>query len=283
MQYSHNASWAAAHGGAVARMADYLVRLRRHATADRHSTRGMIWGPAEHDRCHDPDYYFDINVWGWRGLVQLGRFHLQEFNGSVPIAGLKTNASYGKELLTLAAGWQRDIQIAVSNAAVNRSDGTVLFLPSVARAGQVPYKAMWEGVNSSYANFRYWSETILAVGLAPEYEAALLDFRAERMGAIGGMSTCASHPDRPKMHWCLTARRDCRRRGPPRRHADRGLCPWTPQARQRQSVPATARGACGELRPARHVRHVGAAVTLLDAGRQMARLSACKREHRKAK
>ena len=44
-----------------------------------------------------------------------------------------------------------------------------MFLPSVARAGprlasEEPYQAMWQGVNSSYANFRYWSETILAAG-----------------------------------------------------------------------------------------------------------------------
>ena len=189
VQYSRNATWAEAHGASVARLADFLVRLRRHAEADREMTSGLIWGPAEHDRCHDPDFYFDINVWGWRGLIQLGRLHLQQLNGSLPIPGLRTNATYGSELLLLAAAWKRDIAAAASTSSVNNSDESVLFLPSVARAGQVPYAAMWQGVNSSYANFRYWSETILAAGLAPEYESALLSFRAERSGAIGGMST----------------------------------------------------------------------------------------------
>ena len=52
--YSRNSTWAAAYEPAAARMADYMVRLRQQAVEDRTNTQGLIWGPAEHDRCHDP-------------------------------------------------------------------------------------------------------------------------------------------------------------------------------------------------------------------------------------
>lgn len=120
---------------------------------------GFIWGPAEHDRCHDPDYYFDINVWSWRGLLQLGRLHTAGFSGTASIAGLRRNETYGNQLLEVASKWRKDIDSAAYEMAVFDSSGIPIFLPSVARSGprlvsEQPYTAMWQGVNSSYANFR---------------------------------------------------------------------------------------------------------------------------------
>ena len=161
---------------------------------------GFIWGPAEHDRCHDPDYYFDINAWSWRGLLQLGRLHTAGFSGTAPLAGLRRNETYGGQLLEVAAEWSNDINRAAAQMTVLDNSGNPIFLPSVARAGprlasEQPYTAMWQGVNSSYANFRYWSETILATALPSQYERAMLSFRAERGGTLGGMSTYEDHLD----------------------------------------------------------------------------------------
>ena len=189
--YSHNSTWATTNAPAVERIADYLVRLREQAMRAQDDTQGFIWGPAEHDRCHDPDFYFDISVWSWRGLVQLGRLHTDGFNATSPVDGFTRNQTYGEHLLHVAAGLRDDIDRAASQSAITDETGNVIFLPSVARAGprlpsEEAYQAMWQGVNSSYANFRYWSETILAAGLDPKYELAMLSFRAEHGGTLGG-------------------------------------------------------------------------------------------------
>jgi hypothetical protein len=100
----------------------------------------------------------------------------------------------------VATNWREDIDRAAAQMAVLDKFGNPIFLPSVARSGprlisEKPYEAMWQSVNSSYANFRYWSETLLATGLSPAYEHAMLRFRVERGGSLGGMSTYEDHLD----------------------------------------------------------------------------------------
>lgn len=69
---------------------------------------GLVYGSAEHDRCGEPDYYFNVNAWGWRGLVAIGRLHA----GGDPLPppeGVPINATWGNEIIAEAVRWRGDI------------------------------------------------------------------------------------------------------------------------------------------------------------------------------
>ena len=56
-------AWLAAHLPAALRLANFSLQLRLSAVANASSTgptKGLVWGPPEHDTCHEPDYYYHV-------------------------------------------------------------------------------------------------------------------------------------------------------------------------------------------------------------------------------
>ena len=144
---------------------------------------GLIWGPAEHDTCETPAYFFSVNTWSWRGMFEVGSYLVQS----------KLNATLGAHMLELAADFKIDIMRAAAGSAVMDSENTskVHFLPPVAGRNQTVYKSMTgDGPygGSSYSNFRYWSETLSSGCLGAEYDQALMNFRVTHGGTLLGMT-----------------------------------------------------------------------------------------------
>eukprot|EP00037_Helgoeca_nana_P029402 m.350776 g.350776 ORF g.350776 m.350776 type:complete len:180 (+) comp27970_c1_seq20:2537-3076(+) len=97
---------------------------------------GLVYGSAEHDRCGEPDYYFNVNAWGWRGLVAIGRLHA----GGDPLPppeGVPINATWGNEIIAEAVRWRGDILATIGRSLINTTTNphVPFFLPSVARSG----------------------------------------------------------------------------------------------------------------------------------------------------
>jgi hypothetical protein len=71
------AAWVKREMPKAVALANYTLRMRRNATANctKGSVQyGLIWGPAEHDTCHFPDYYFSTSMWAWRGMVDFSNW-----------------------------------------------------------------------------------------------------------------------------------------------------------------------------------------------------------------
>eukprot|EP01048_Picozoa_sp_COSAG05_P041503 COSAG05_NODE_21882_length_268_cov_1.224852_2_plen_67_part_01 len=64
----------------------------------------MVQSP-EHDICGGPSYFFSINVWYVRGLLELGRLH-EEY------PSLTLNATFERLLIPTAEAWRGDIRRA---------------------------------------------------------------------------------------------------------------------------------------------------------------------------
>jgi hypothetical protein len=129
----------------------------------------------------------------------------------------ETSLSHDKaleaRLAPAAKDWRDRLQAAADFTAVRRKDGSVFFLhPCVGSdCGKTPvltpgssessciedgtcwqYVAQWPGTKQNqipnYANFRLFSETLLAGALDAEYEEAIIDFRDTHRGTITGMT-----------------------------------------------------------------------------------------------
>lgn len=179
-------------------MATNMLARRTAAVAAHnfgHPFHGIVAGSPEHDICGSPSFFFSINVWFVRGLLSLGQLH-EEF------PALTLNASLEALLLPTATAWRADIRVAANFTAVRRSDGSGLyFLHPVVGAAYQPNAEPQEGGDESscvargtcfasmtaglpgggsnqhtnYANFRIFSETLLAGVLDPEYELAIME------------------------------------------------------------------------------------------------------------
>ena len=115
--------------------------------------KGLIWGPAEHDTCHSPGYYFSSSMWAWRGMLELSKW-LHEVGLEPAIA-----SSLAAEALAFAADIQAALEIAVVRSNVTSE---AVFVPPVAGRGQAAFGTMIESTLASYSNFRYFSEMLSA-------------------------------------------------------------------------------------------------------------------------
>lgn len=216
-RYSGNVSWARALLPSVHTMAqNVLLQWRSDAVAafpQGNPLHGIVPGSPEHDICHAPGYFFSVNVWGIRGLEALARLH-----GDFP--ALSLNASWEQQLAPTASAWRDDVRFAANFTAVRKSDGSgeLFFLSPVVgsvyglRTAASPpllpggtdadcvnrttcFASMSAGLpgggsnqHTNYANFRIFSETLLAGVLDPEYELAIISFREAHRGTLLGMT-----------------------------------------------------------------------------------------------
>jgi hypothetical protein len=185
-RYSQDAAFAAKHLPKAVAMAELLNGWREMGKRDNPMPaieHGLIFGPAEHDTCTEPAYFFSVQTWSWRGMYELGSF----------LAESQLNATFGATLLLRASDFKIDIMRAAKASAImdpqNRS--RVLMLPPTVGRNQTIYKSMTESGpygGSSYSNFRYWSETLSSNCLGPEYDQALMRFRESHGGTLSGMT-----------------------------------------------------------------------------------------------
>ena len=82
-------------------------------------TKGLIWGPAEHDTCHSPGYYFSTNMWAWRGMLEFGTLLADGGAGG-------QHRAFGQALIAEAALFNTDVRAALDVAVVrNATTATV--------------------------------------------------------------------------------------------------------------------------------------------------------------
>ena len=220
VRYSGNMTWAAAALPAVHALATNVLVRRAEAVAMfpvGHPFHGMVYGSAEHDICTAPSIYFSINVWFARGLLSLGQMH-SEFpalstNATFESMLLPTAAAWRSDI-NFAANYtavKRDdgnglfFLHPVVGSAYSESDPPFgVNLPPTAlnpveggdestciRRGTC-FTSMTAGVpgaaaggsnqNTNYANFRIFSETLLAGILEPQYELAIMNYRESHRG-----------------------------------------------------------------------------------------------------
>lgn len=207
-RYSGDQKWAASLLPVIERMAGVVLRFQEESMASQDPSSllyGLAAGSPEHDLCGSKSYFFNVNVWMVRGLSDLAAF-LQE-------TALSHDSALEARLAPAAQDWRMRLQAAAEFTAVRRSDGSVFFLhPCVGSdCGKVPvlkpggsesscienqtcweYVAQWPGTKQNqipnYANFRLFSETLLAGALDAEYEEAIIDFRDTHRGTITGMT-----------------------------------------------------------------------------------------------
>ena len=211
-----NTTWASMYLPTVQAMAGLVLAKRDLAVgafpkADmRH---GIVPGSPEHDICGAPGYFFSINVWYVRGLLDLHRLHVELG------AALTGNATLEKLLLPTAEVWRQDIRVAADYTAVRRDDGNGLFFlhPVVGsvygddaermaplKDGGMQATCVERGTcfasmtaeqpgggtlqTTNYANFRIFSETLLAGVLEERHALAIMMFRQSHRGTMLGMT-----------------------------------------------------------------------------------------------
>jgi hypothetical protein len=213
--FSGNMTWAHEYMPTVTKMADVLTAWRRNATAafpSGHPLSGIHRGPPEADFNGDHSYFFNINVWSVRGLLELYRLMLA-------FPALASSSSWRDSLLATAAAWRADIDRAANYTAVHDTDGTsVKFLhpcvgnncesapvPNPIQSGgaswpTIPGNSFQHGIDgdykdklANYANFRFFSETLLAGVLDPKYERAIIDYREHHHAMVMGMTRFRDH------------------------------------------------------------------------------------------
>ena len=217
VRVSGNTTWAMQHLHTVQAMASLVLAKRDAAVAafpSGNPLHGIVPGSPEHDICGGPGYFFSVNVWYVRGLLDLHRLH-QEFNS---VTG---NSTLESLLLETAEAWRQDIRVAADFTAVRRTDGRGLFflhpvVGSVYGEQRDPERAepLKEGGDeatcvergtcfasmtasqpnggslqtTNYANFRIFSETLLAGVLEERHELAIMEYRESHRGTLLGMT-----------------------------------------------------------------------------------------------
>ena len=153
--------------------------------------------PTTHPPLPPKQNFYSTNLWSWRGWVALARFLGDRDGSSIALPGaaalkasLESDAAALKSVL--------DANLAVDAVPVTAAGGGI-FLPPWAAANMTPYTTMigestYAG-GASYANFRYYSETLSSGGLHPELSAGLQQFRESRTGTLSGMTRFRDHLD----------------------------------------------------------------------------------------
>ena len=179
--------WAKAHLPAILRVAGKLLAMRAIADAPSKAPctccAGMVIGAPEHDYGADTThYYFNVNVWTLRGLVMLGNFLAAPAVGGAPAL----NATLGSALLGAAKTFAPQLAASVACSVVADATGAPYFLPPRANATFTPYPSLSGSRDSSYANFRFWAETLVADVLPRPIENVLLEWHNGHGGRVGG-------------------------------------------------------------------------------------------------
>ena len=195
-------SWPSATWSQIRLLAEYTRGLRaRNSTAPGSPGAGMIWGSGEHDTCADPQNFYSTSLWAWRGWTALARF-LGDVEGSAA-AALPGAAALKAALETDAAELKAIVDANLAHDSMPVAGGAI-FLPPWAAANMTPYTSMVEknaplpggyAGGASYANFRYYSETLSSGGLSPELAFGLQRFRESRSGTLSGMTRFQDHLD----------------------------------------------------------------------------------------
>ena len=82
------------------------------------------------------------------------------------------------------------------------SSGAPTFVPPYAHVNATAYDHMTESFEASYANFRFYSEVLLADVMPREVESLFLEFHNARGGRLGGASRWQDHlDDMPTAGW----------------------------------------------------------------------------------
>jgi hypothetical protein len=207
---ANGSAWVAAHVDQAWRLMNYSYHLRLAAVArgDANVTKGLIWGPPEHDTCHDPGFYYHNNAWFWRGMVEAGKF-LRDVCGALPLCA--PLAPQGAVLLAEAARFRGDIESSLAQSVTFNADGSPFFIPPVAVVGMAPFHSMIESTLAAYSNFRYYSELLGADLLAPAYSVALQEFREAHQGTVSGITRWSDHlDDMPSSYYMAAMLRDDR-------------------------------------------------------------------------
>ena len=204
----HPKSWPAVHALAT----NVLVR-RAEAVAmfpAGHPFHGMVYGSPEHDICTAPSFYFSLNVWFARGLLSLGQMHSEypELSRNATFESmLLPTATAWRSDINFAANYtavrRSDgqglffLHPVVGSAYSESNPPFEVNLPPRAlkpiEGGDEStcvhrgtcFASMTAGVpgaagggsnqNTNYANFRIFSETLLAGILDPKYELAMVN------------------------------------------------------------------------------------------------------------
>ena len=177
-------------------LAAYSQGLHVHnVTAPGKPGAGMIWGSGEHDTCHCEQNFYSTSLWAWRGWVALARF-IGDTDVSVLPGAAALKASLESDATTLKH--VLDVNLALDAEVIHTAGGGI-FLPPWAAANMTPYTSMVErhgyAGGASYANFRYYSETLSSGGLSAELSAGLQQFRESRTGTLSGMTRFQDHLD----------------------------------------------------------------------------------------
>ena len=223
LTYGGDLAWARGVLPTVHAMARRTLALRAAAVAafpPGHPLHGIAAGSPEHDICRKPGYFFNVNAWHARGLLELGRLH-QQWG-----AALSINATLEAALLPAGEAWRTAINSAADFTAVRSSSGSgsgsssLFFLSDVVgsvygtKINTSAATALRPGGNeadcldrgtcfasmtapmpnggsnqtTNYANFRMFAETLLAGVLEPRFEVAIMSFRERHRGTLLGMT-----------------------------------------------------------------------------------------------
>eukprot|EP00040_Diaphanoeca_grandis_P012081 m.61610 g.61610 ORF g.61610 m.61610 type:complete len:1121 (+) comp23013_c0_seq1:137-3499(+) len=216
VRYSADLSWTKAFLPIIHAMTTKVLSLRAAAVAafpQGSPLHGIVPGSPEHDICHFPGYFFSLNVWHVRGLLSLGALHME-------YPSISINSTLEQSLVPTANAWRQDIRFAANFTAVRKADGSgdLFFLSPVVgsvynlRTSSSPpllyggdetdcvnrttcFASMSAALpgggsnqHTNYANFRIFSETLLAGILDDEYELAIMNFRESHRGTLLGMT-----------------------------------------------------------------------------------------------
>ena len=190
-------TWTSETWSQIKLLAEYTQGLRVHnSTAPGSPGAGMIWGSGEHDTCKEPQNFYSTSLWAWRGWSALARFlgDVDSSTGARGAAPLPGAAALKAGLETDAAELKAIIDANIARDAVPVAGGGI-FLPPWAAANMTPYTSMVENREASYANFRYYSETLSSGGLSPELAFGIQEFRESRSGTLSGMTRFKDHLD----------------------------------------------------------------------------------------
>lgn len=209
---TNGSAWVAAHMDQAWRLMNYSYHLRLAAVArgDTNVTQGLIYGPPEHDTCHDPGYYYHNNAWFWRGMVESAKF-LRDVCGALPALCAPGLAAQAPTLLAEAARFRSDIEASLALSVTRSPDGSPFFIPPFAVLGMQPFTSMIDGVLAEYSNFRYYAELLGADFLSPAMSAALQEFRESHTGTASGITRFDDHlDDMPSSYYMAAMLRDDR-------------------------------------------------------------------------
>lgn len=209
VRYSGNMTWAKNLLPIIENMAGVVLSWRAEAEAKYppgNPLHGIVPGAPEHDICGGRAHFFSINAWFVRGLQDLHQV-LQEY------PHLTHNRTLEALLEPTVNKWRSDIQFAANYTAVRRTDGNGLYFLHPCVGSTCSHKepiniqpggdeatclqrgtcfaSMTRDRNNqltNYANFRIFSESLLASVLDPEYERAIMDFRETHRGTLTGMT-----------------------------------------------------------------------------------------------